>query len=587
MKQYKVLGAALTLLAMVSMLSACVQPAGPAPATQPPAAATAIPEPAEATATPQPAEQPAEATAAPATEGLAGEVVVSLQGEDTQTWQALCDAYVVKNPNAKCQVELKPSEGYQDWIRTQFAGGDPRPSWVNGNVVADLMNAKKFVNLEDYMDKPNPYNEGKKWSESFDQDVMFLSRDAVTGELYHLSLELVKIIWFYNKDIADKIGMETPPQTWDELADWMTKAREAGYIPFSIGGDFQEFWEMRMGWLARMYQDGFYATPEKWELSRCQPDDWCFEKGVDDTFPVANWQENRHFDDANMVHQNMVRWLNAFREGKIGPKDPEYRALMEEFKKVFTPENLPPGWTGVNGQSAYALFLSGKALFWLDGGWMIGTFEKDINNLRTGKFFTEKEGEPTPTPDPSFETIKPFQFGTFDNPKMTAAEALAPWQRTIEWPVGFWSVPKKAQKQNDLEIDFMMFVTSPEGYAIYLQNKMDPNNPKGGLTGPFIVKGVEMPPEMAAKFANLKPIGNTEKSTAGSGYSRGIADYQPMVREWVNLAQQYFTGKIDLDTYIAKYDEVLRKPDLWEGLLEHMKLTEDDLQTPEKKPPER
>ncbi len=97
---------------------------------------------------------------------------------------------------------------------------------------------------------------------------------------------------------------------------------------------------------------------------------------------------------------------------------------------------------------------------------------------------------------------------------------------------------------------------------------MDPNNPNGGLTGPFIVKGVEMPPEMAAKFENLKPVGNTEKTTAGSGFSRGIGDYQPMVREWVSLAQQYFTDKIDLDTYIAKYDEVLREPDLWAGLLE-------------------
>jgi hypothetical protein len=70
---------------------------------------------------------------------MAGDIVISIQGEDTQTWQALCDAYTAKNPNANCSVELKPGEGYQDWIRTQFAGGTPRPSWVNGNVVADLM----------------------------------------------------------------------------------------------------------------------------------------------------------------------------------------------------------------------------------------------------------------------------------------------------------------------------------------------------------------------------------------------------------------------------------------------------------------
>lgn len=583
MRSQKLIRNVLALCVVLSMLLS-----GCAPSATPTAAPTNAPELVQptdtqapaATETPQPAEPTA--TQAPAAKEWEGEVVVSLQGEDTQTWKALCDAYVKINPKVKCSVELKPGEGYQDWIRTQFAGGEPRPSWVNGNVVADLMSAKKFVNLDDYMDKPNPYNEDKPWSESFDQEVMNLSRDATTGELYHLSLEQVKILWFYNKDIADKIGMTKPPETWSEMADMMKLARDAGYIPLSIGGDFQEFWEMRIGWLARMYQDGYYGIPSKWELSRCQPGDWCFEDGVDDKFPEANWQNDRHYDDSNMVHQNQVRMLNAFLEGKIGPKDPEYRSLMENFKKVFMPENLPPGWTGVNGQTAYSLFLSGKALFWLDGGWMISSFEKDINNLRTGQFFTIKEGQATPTPDPSFETVKAFTFGTFDNPKMTEGET--PWQRTIEWPVGFWSVPVKNQKQNDLELDFMMYVTSPKGYGIYVQNKIDPNNPKGGLTGPFIVKGVELPPEVAAKFANLKPVGNTEKPTAGGFFSRGIADYQPMVREWVNLAQQYFTGKIDLDTYITKYNEILRRPDLWKGLLEQMKITEDDLKNPEKKP---
>ncbi len=595
MKTHKTIWALMALTIVLSMLlAACAPAAQPAPApaaTQVPAEAPAAEEPAPAEApapTEAPAEEPvAEATPEPApaeAEGMAGEVVVSIQGEDTQTWQALCDAYTAKNPNAKCSVELKPGEGYQDWIRTQFAGGTPRPSWVNGNVVADLMTAKKFVNLEDYLDRENPYNENKPWRDSFDQTVMALSRDATTGELYHLSLEMVKIIWFYNMEIAEKIGMTEAPKTWDEMAAQMEKAQGADVIPLCIGGDFQEFWEMRIGWLARMYQDGFYCAPEKWELSRCQEGDWCFEKGVDDLFPAENWAEDPHFDDADKVHQNLVRWLLAFQEGKLGPKDPEYRALMEGFKQVFKPENLPPGWTGVNGTTAYSLFLSGKCLFWLDGGWTIANIERDIADLAAGTFFSAGEGTPTPTPDPSYAGVKPFAFSTFDNPRMTAEEATCPWQRTIEWPVGFWSVPVKDAAQNDLEIDFMMYVTSPEGWAIYLENKLDPNNPNGGITGPTIVQGAALPPEVAEKFANLQPVGNTEKTTAGSGFSRGIGDYQPMVREWVNLAQQYFTDQIDLDTYIEKYDEVLRRPDLWEGLMEHMQLTEEDMQNPEKKP---
>jgi hypothetical protein len=52
----------------------------------------------------------------------------------------------------------------------------------------------------------------------------------------------------------------------------------------------------------------------------------------------------------------------------------------------------------------------------------------------------------------------------------------------------------------------------------------------------------------------------------------------------VNLAQQYFTDQIDLDTYIEQYDEVLRRPDLWQGMLEKTQYTEEDLANPEKKP---
>ena len=112
----------------------------------------------------------------------------------------------------------------------------------------------------------------------------------------------------------------------------------------------------------------------------------------------------------------------------------------------------------------------------------------DIADLAAGTFFSAGEGTPTPTPEPSYAGVKPFAFGTFDNPKMTAEEATCPWQRTIEWPVGFWSVPVKDAAQNDLEIDFMMYVTSPEGWGIYLENKLDPNNPNGGITGPTIVR---------------------------------------------------------------------------------------------------
>ena len=164
---------------------------------------------------------------------------------------------------------------------------------------------------------------------------------------------------------------------------------------------------------------------------------------------------------------------------------------------------------------------------------------------------------------------------------MEGAQVDAP-ARTIEVNIGFWSVPKKDQAQNDLEVDFLMYVTSPEGFGLYLKNRLDPNNPNGGIAGPPVVKGVELPPELEARFAGLRLIGNTEKDNAGSYRSRGVADFQPSVRDWVDLAQQYFSDEITLDEFLNRYEDSIMSH--FNEILDHMNLTPDDLNDPSKKP---
>ena len=128
-----------------------------------------------------------------------------------------------------------------------------------------------------------------------------------------------------------------------------------------------------------------------------------------------------------------------------------------------------------------------------------------------------------------------------------------------------------------------MYLTSPEGFGTYIENRLDPNNAgSGGLNGPPIVKNVELPADLADKFAQLKLIGNTEKTTAGTYRARGVADYQPSVREWVDLAQQYFSGEITQEEFLNSYQESIDR--LFPEIIAHQQLTEADLETPEKKP---
>jgi ABC-type glycerol-3-phosphate transport system substrate-binding protein len=144
-------------------------------------------------------------------------------------------------------------------------------------------------------------------------------------------------------------------------------------------------------------------------------------------------------------------------------------------------------------------------------------------------------------------------------------------------------VPKKDQAQNDLEMDFLMYLTSPEGFGVYLENRLDPaNTASAGINGPPIVKDVALPEDLAGKFGQLRLIGNTEKATAGTYRARGISDYQPSVREWVDLAQQFFAGDLELQEFLDAYQASVDS--LFPKILEHLQLTEEDLANPEKKP---
>jgi len=516
-----------------------------------------------------------------------GTIVIAVQSTDTQTHQALADAYAALNPGVTVKVEVKPSDGYQEFIRAQFAAGTPEVSLVNGNVVADLIQAKRFVDMSAYLDQVSPYTKAP-WRDSMDATSIANMTNPVTGEIYTLNLETVQVLWFYNKSAFEKAGIlaeaealsktDANQPTWDQFLGWCDKLTAAGYIPVAIEGDYHSFWELRFGWLARMYLDQY--TRDEAELVRAQPGDWNYREGIDSVWKYD--ASDPYNDDATKITFNSQRQMIALRDHNQAVNGAKFKALYTNFKQ-FNDRAAPPGWLGT--ADAYPLFLTSAAAIRLDVAALLGNFERDVNNLASGKYVSQgaapAAGAPAATPLPG-RTVTAFEIGSFNNPTMEGPDVNAK-ARTIEVNIGFLSVPKKDQAQNDLEMDFLMFLTSPQGFGIYLQNRLDPNNSGStGVNGPPIVKNVQLPADLAAKFAQLKLIGNTEKTTAGAYRARGINDYQPSVREWVDLAQQYFSGGIDLQKFLDGYQASVDK--LFPDILASMKLTDDDLAHPEKKP---
>ncbi len=509
-----------------------------------------------------------------AADTLSGTININLTGNNPDVWQTVAAAYMKLHPNVKVVVNLKPSSDthYADYISAGFAAGTPSFDLVQNNGNAALITAGKFLDFGPYLNQPDPYIGGKPWRDAVNLRAL-LAAGSAPGHVYGLNLEQVQILWFYNKDLFRKAGITGTPTTWSQLLADCARLKAAGVIPLGLAGDYQTLWGGNGGWLFRMYADQY--TRSLINDERSHPGDYTYDATIDPKFEYN--PSDPYNDDADKVTINPLRRYIAIRKSF---SDTPAQAKMDRWRDDSLPiqavdQNLhdllanytPPGWYGINQDTAYSLFLQQKAAILLDGGWRLTSFEKDLKNLTlTG----------------TKSALRPFGFGVFNNPSMTGPYVQAP-ARTISVAIDFFGVPKKSFAQNRLNVDFLEWYTSPQGYSAYVNASIA--SPNGSIVGPSIVKNVQLPSVLQARFAAVKQIGNTEKAgTSGVG-ARGFDDYQPSVRTWVNLAQQYLLNRISTRQFATAEQQNVQSN--FENVLAFQKYADSDLLTPQKQPPVR
>ena len=579
----------MSLLAVFSMLLAACAPK----ATVAPAAPTAAPaEEEEPTEAPPPTAEPEEEvveieptdTPEPEEEELEGTIVVSINANDTQTYQALADAYMELHPKVEVLVELKSTDGGEDaylqWIRAQFAAGTPRVSILEAAHIRDLVQEGLILNLGPYLAEVNPYS-GNVWEDDFEKWGLNLVRDEGTGEMWYLPYMSVQTFWVYNQRIFAEAGItDVPPQpTYDQWVEWCEKIKAAGYIPIAMEGTTQQLWGGgRMPWTMRSAMDQYHR--DDLTIIRCLEGDWCFQEGIDDTWEYDPTDQRN--DDPDRVTINVVRHLKALRDGEIRFDTPEMVDMMEQVGRIFKTENgfVPEGWAGTS--DAYPLFLTQKAAMWQVTGGFFTSFPKDVAKLAEGAYYTAPEGEEVATPSTEELAASVFEYDVFAFPTIDTPLVQGK-ARANELTAGYLTIPRKDRAQNDLEVDFLMYWASPDGMALYLENKLDPNNLQGGISGPPLIKGVELPPDVDV-LGNTTFVGNYEKPGApGDKVARGFWFFEPTKREWAIMTQQYFAGEITAEEFAEQYQKLLE--DNWDGLLEYLNFTPEDVDSPEKQPP--
>ena len=468
------------------------------------------------------------------------EIIVSIIGgsdrNSTQAgFQALAAAYARKHPEIRVVFEPKGNGhgvGYPMWLNTELSSGTPRADVVSGNYSPEF---PRYVNFDYYAGLVNPYT-GRKWSE--DLDFNFFKSTNSRGERILLSTQMVKVVWYYNRDIFDRLRLRVPA-TWDELLQTCTVLRAHGFVPTTVRFNYR-FHQ----WLLEILGDQF--TRANIELVRARPGDWCFDPERD-----GNWRYDPSdpFNDARPTI-NFARLLGAIRQGQIRYDTPAFRQVLDNLRALaaHTPSDFLVDTPSADAE-AYTLFLNGIAAIHLDTSMLLSQLDADVAGAGH------------------------FRWSSFDTPSQTGPLVVAP-ARAVESSAGeYIGVIRKNQPHTDRVIDFLQFWLSPQGYQIYVDAQL----PTGRFhpAGPIMVRGVTLPAQYQESFVKVVRRGNAEMPV---NYVGGfLPSGSRLVVDFKRTLASFIQGKISTEDcarqiqaiMIAAVDETVANNHLDASFLKH------------------
>lgn len=147
-----------------------------------------------------------------------------LEGGIREAFDAVCAEYMALNPHIVLEQIPVPERAWNAWMRTQLVGGSP-PDLIQ-LPANDELQARFFRPLTEWIDRPNPYNdgtvlEGIPWRETF--------LDGLTNppafnpnllEFYAIPVATSTIRLAYNAELLREItGSSRLPETYTEFIE--------------------------------------------------------------------------------------------------------------------------------------------------------------------------------------------------------------------------------------------------------------------------------------------------------------------------------------------------------------------------------
>lgn len=460
-------------------------------------------------------------------EEKSGKIVFSYpMGAVSSVFKEVAKQYMVLNPKVEVEIMDKPIDGYQDWIINAWASGGEAPAdIVTVHYFPQYIKENKFVFLDSYLQKANPYMDGKVWKDGLEPNAYSSAGDNkfLDDRSVCISIDTVMTAWFYNKTIFQKVGVQ-PPKTWDEFIIVCDKIKKAGYIPIAMGGNPVS---LSYGWLLYTYTDQYFRDMEPQIASK--PNDFNYDAEKD-----GAWEFNasdKSNDSPLKVTFNMLRAASMIKDQKYGPMTEKYKSFLENFKKII-PTYCPDDFFGVDTGMADFYFYNGKAAMQFNGSEFTTQFPIMMNRS------VQKEK---------------FDYGYFYSPPMTGDKVGADYTRSVGGATGYLGVIDKSNNQNDLSVDFLMYYASIQGQNVRL-NAMKEN--KQSPYGKILVKGVELPGEWEKQVNQIEYIGECYNNPSSS-FALGWLGDNRSTRDARSVLSNYFIDKINVDQATTQLQQAL------------------------------
>jgi len=152
--------------------------------------------------------------------------------------QDAADAYVAMYPDVEIEFVRVP-EGTEArvWTVTQLTGGNaPDIVWTQGFDTNKDVGKGWWINLNPYVEQPNPYVEAEQpgseqWIDQF-FEAPTGAKYAANGELYVVPYDLVTTFFFYNKSLFEAAGVEVPT-TYSDFITVLSQLKDSGVTAYN------------------------------------------------------------------------------------------------------------------------------------------------------------------------------------------------------------------------------------------------------------------------------------------------------------------------------------------------------------------